>query len=430
MTESDPTRHARRTAWGATELDLDEDTLGRLRSRLPTVAEDTVRAVIVEVPAYANALAGPMGTNIQDAVQLALGGFLSLASRPRGSDPGTPLAPALDGAYSLGRGEARSGRSMDALLAAYRVGARVSWRDLSATAVDAGLSAGKLSKFAELVFAYIDELSAASVAGHTDELATTGRVRQRYLQRLGRSLLRGDPADRLAASAERADWEPPRTLTTVVLPSSHARTALGSLDQRTLRPEEDLPDLEDEDESELAVLLVPDAHGAARGALIQTLRGHQAHVGPARPWTLVRASYLRVLRARRLDLPTQGKSPIDTEQHLTWLVTTSDPAALADLRRQALAPFDDVRPSTAERLIETLREWLLRQGRREDVANALHVHPQTVRYRMGQIRDLLGDRLNDPDAVLGLTVALACDPSHAQPRSDAAFDSPSGNGTQ
>jgi hypothetical protein len=402
-----PTRPGRRTTWGAAEIDLDEDTVDLLRSRLPAVAEDTVRAVIVEVPGYANALAGPMGANIQGAVQLALGGFLSLASRPRGSDPGTPLTPALEGAYSLGRGEARSGRSMDALLAAYRVGARVSWRELSATAVEAGLSAAKLSKFAELVFAYIDELSAASVAGHTDELATTGRVRQRYLQRLGRSLLRGEPAEQLAASAERADWEPPRTLTAAVLPSSHARTVLASLDQRTLRPEEDLPDLDDDDESELAVLLVPDADGAARDALMTTLRGHQAYVGPVRPWTLVRASYLRVLRARRLDLPTQGKSPIDTEQHLTSLVVGSDPAALADLRAQLLTPFQDLRPGTAERLIDTLREWLLHQGRRDEVATALHVHPQTVRYRMGQIRDLLGDRLNDPDAVLDLTVALA-----------------------
>ena len=63
-----------------------------------------------------------------------------LASSDRSSDPGTPLAPALEGAYALGRGEARSGRTMDALLAAYRVGARVSWRELSATAVEAGLT--------------------------------------------------------------------------------------------------------------------------------------------------------------------------------------------------------------------------------------------------------------------------------------------------
>jgi PucR C-terminal helix-turn-helix domain len=431
LSENDPTRHASRTAWGAAELDLGEGTVDLLRSRLPAVAEETVRAVIVEVPGYANALAGPTGANIQDAVQLALRGFLSLASRPHGSDPSTPLAPALEGAYALGRGEARSGRSMDALLAAYRVGARVSWRELSATAVESGLPAQTISKFAELVFAYIDELSAASVAGHTDELATTGRVRQRYLQRLGRSLLRGEPADQLTAEAERADWEPPRTLTAVVLPSSHARPVVGSLDQRTLRPEEDLPDLEDnEHESELAVLLVPEADGAARDALMRTLREHQACVGPARPWTLVRASYLRAVRARRLDLPTPGRFPIDTEQHLTSLVVGSDPAALADLRRQVLVAFDDLRPTTVDRLVETLRAWLLHQGRRDDVANALHVHPQTVRYRMGQIRSLLGDRLDDPDAVLALTVALACDPPATQPARPRSADAPSDDSTR
>ena len=161
-----------------------------LRSRLADIAENTVTAIIGEVPGYTNALAGPMGAKIEGAVQLALGGFLKLASS---GDPGTPLTPALEGAYILGRGEARSGRSMDALLAAYRVGARVSWRELSGTAVEVGLSAETLAKFAELVFAYIDELSAASVAGHTDELATSGQVRQRYLQALGRASCRATP---------------------------------------------------------------------------------------------------------------------------------------------------------------------------------------------------------------------------------------------
>ncbi len=411
MDDSDLTRHGSRTARGAAELDLGPVATDLLRSRLPAVAEDTVRAIIVEVPGYTNALAGPMGANIQGAVQLALGGFLSLAGRPRGSDPGTPLAPALDGAYALGRGEARSGRSMDALLAAYRVGARVAWRQLSTSAVESGLSAETLAQFAELVFAYIDELSAASVAGHTDELATTGRVRQRYLQRLGRSILRGEPADQLAASAERADWEPPRTLTAVVLPSSHVRGVLGTLDPRTLRPEEDLPDLPPgEDESAIAVLLVPDADGTGRGALLRTLRGHQAHVGPPRPWALARTSYLRVLRARGLRLRAAGDAPVDTEEHLTSLVVESDHEALADLRRRMLAPFDDVRPATAQRLVETLREWLFHQGRRDDVAQALHVHPQTVRYRMGQVRELLGDGLHDRETVRALGVVLAAQP--------------------
>jgi len=35
------------------------------------------------------------------------------------------------------------------------------------------------------------------------------------------------------------------------------------------------------------------------------------------------------------------------------------------------------------------------------------VHPQTVRYRLGQLRELYGDRLEEPQTVLMLTLALA-----------------------
>ena len=69
---------------------------------------------------------------------------------------------------------------MDSLLAAYRVGARVAWRGLAQAAEEAGRSATTMAKFAELLFAYIDELSAASVAGHSDELTNSGRARDRY----------------------------------------------------------------------------------------------------------------------------------------------------------------------------------------------------------------------------------------------------------
>ncbi len=61
---------------------------------------------------------------------------MRLATRAEDSDPGRQLSPALDGAYELGRGEARNGRSIDALLSAYRVGARVAWQELSAAAVE------------------------------------------------------------------------------------------------------------------------------------------------------------------------------------------------------------------------------------------------------------------------------------------------------
>ena len=59
-----------------------------------------------------------------------------------------------------------------------------------------------------------------------------------------------------------------------------------------------------------------------------------------------------------------------------------------------------------QKLTETLRSWLLHHGRREAVAAELFVHPQTVRYRMGQLREVFGDRLEDPDTILELTIAL------------------------
>ena len=106
-------------------------------------------------------------------------------------------------------------------------------------------------------------------------------------------------------------------------------------------------------------------------------------------------------------LTPAGPAPVDTDRNLAALVVAADPDALADLRATALAPLADVRPSTAEKLEATLRSWLLHQGRRDDVAAELFVHPQTVRYRMGQLRELYGDRLDDPDTVLELTLALA-----------------------
>src|SRR5687768_26283 len=250
------------------DLSIPDAVADAMRKELPSVAEQTVAAIVVEVPSYADAFGGEMGRTIENAVQLALGGFLVLASAGAGADASTPIQPALDGAYALGRGEARSGRSMDALLGAYRVGARVAWRHMAASGVRAGLSAEQLAHFAELVFAYIDQLSAASVAGHSDELATSGRVRERYLERLADLLLAGAGIEDLVAAAERADWAPPRTLTAVVVPEAQVRAALLSLDPRTLRAGTDVPDAPRQ--AELGVLLVPDAGGRSRPALMRS----------------------------------------------------------------------------------------------------------------------------------------------------------------
>ncbi len=390
-------------------IELDPAAYDRVVSVVSAVADDAVATIMAEVPAYAGPFSGDLGERIRQAVQFALVGFLDLTRAGGDADPSVPVAPSIAAAYELGKGEARNGRSMDALLAAYRVGARVAWRGLSREAVAAGVSSRVVSAFAELVFAYIDALSAASIAGHSEELATLGRVRERHLEQLVRHLLSGQDPTTLAAAAERAEWSPPRTLTAVLLPEGQAGAVLGLLDGRTLVATGELPGVAEEG---ISVLLVPDVRGTDRQRLLEMLDQRAAVVGPARPWMQTRTSYERAVRGRSLPRATQ-RDAVDTDERLVEVILLADPEALADLRTQVLEPLGALRPAARARLAETLRSWLLHHGRRELIAEHLYVHPQTVRYRMTQLRGIFGDRLDDPEEVLRLTIALAVPPVEA-----------------
>ncbi|WP_300676008.1 CdaR family transcriptional regulator [Nocardioides sp.] len=376
------------------EFGLTPDIVTQIGGLLPRVGEDVVNAVIAEVPAYQDAWSdGKMAGIIQSAVQVALSGFLSAAAGGV-EDLALATPAAIQGAFDLGGGEARSGRAPEAILAAYRIGARTAWRELSSGALAAGLSAEALVEFAALVFAWIDEVSDASVAGHAAEMASSGRERQRLLSRLGQHLIDGATAEVVDDAAHDADWPTPTTLTAVLLPSAQLGTVLSSLPPATLELDEQ-PDL-----GGVAVLLVPDMERHRRPALLAATSGRGAVVGPAKPWREARVSFQRAFRAQREGLLD------DTDTHLVSLVLNADPEAYADLRTWVLAPMADLRESTREKLLETLQAWLLHQGRRDEMAAALFVHPQTVRYRISQLREIYGTRLDDPRWVLALTLAL------------------------
>ena len=60
--------------------------------------------------------------------------------------------------------------------------------------------------------------------------------------------------------------------------------------------------------------------------------------------------------------------------------------------------WDDLNPAQRERLAETMLAWLENWGNAIAAARSLHVHPQTVRYRLRQINDLFPGDLQDPDS--------------------------------
>ncbi len=377
---------------------------------LAGVAAQVIAAVRAQVPAYRD-LPEEEQENLASAVQMALQGFLTSSSAPHDTDPALPMAPAIEGAYELGRGEAGNGRTLDSLMSAYRVGAREAWQRIAGAAAAEGMEAAQIVAYAAELFAYIDALSASSVSGYADELATQGREQERIRERLAVALLTGSsPAD-VDAAANRASWTPPQRLAAVLIDADRAVRLRARLGERALWPEGDLANLP----SAAAVLLVPPDRTLL--AVVAEMPGQALVVrGPDRPWREVAASFRRAARAWEYLRSTGRNGWVEADDLLPELLVTADPDALADLRTRVLQPLDGLPEATRQRLEETLRTWLLLRGRRDAAADALHIHSQTVRYRMSQIRALFGDALDDQRGVLELVIALAEDcPGRQEP---------------
>src|SRR3954452_8518904 len=94
-----------------------------LRPVLPSLADEISVASERDVPDDARAMEGEFGQVVRVAIEKALGRFVDLIEDPS-SDDGRGRATYVD----LGRGEMRAGRSLEALLSAYRLGSRLAWR--------------------------------------------------------------------------------------------------------------------------------------------------------------------------------------------------------------------------------------------------------------------------------------------------------------
>src|SRR4051812_49574642 len=151
---------------------------------------------------------GAFGRGVRTGVEQALTQFVDLL--------GAPEAAPRGGVYrALGRGEHRQGRSLDALQAAYRTGARVAWRRSGEAAARAGIAADDQRRLAEAIFAYIDQLAGESVAGYASAQARVAGEAERRRRRLVTALVDGEPPAAVEAAAQEADWPLPRLLAVV-----------------------------------------------------------------------------------------------------------------------------------------------------------------------------------------------------------------------
>lgn len=386
-----------RTAW----RDVPRPRLCRFAdlamAEIPDLAQDILRDIRVEypgLPLVPDESGEPMALV---AIRRALVDFVEhlLATDDRQHER-------LELFELFGRVEVLQGRSLDSLQAVYRLGVRLAWRRLAEIGQQVEIPPPAMYELAEAGFEYLDGLVAQSVHGYAEAAARQVGERLWAQKRLIKMMLTEygtEPASALAEHAARIGWPLPEQVAVGVLlrPAPDAvAPAVGRdvlLDMECERPR----------------MIVPDPDAAGRPELLRrAMTGWTGAIGPSVP--LADAAKSLHWACTALRLMERGHLPdgrvIRCTEHTEALVLLPPEELIEDLARRCLAPLDNCSPTHARRLAETLLAWLETRGGAPEIAARLGVHAQTVRYRLRQIRELLGDEMDEPDRRFELELVL------------------------
>ncbi|MGI8595207.1 MAG: PucR family transcriptional regulator [Solirubrobacteraceae bacterium] len=427
---------------------LPADVADVIEPELSATSTEILATIAREVPSYARPFEGSFGSGVRTGVSEALRQFVALIRDPEGGREREVYV-------ALGRGELRNGRTLDALQAAYRVGARVAWRCLSGAARREGVDPEVLSLLAEAIFAYIDQLSADSVEGYARARAEVEGQRQRRRGELVALLLREPPpqAADVRSAAEAAGWPLPRTAAALALEAPDLERVARRL------PSDAIATVLDG----TGCALIPDARAPGRsGEIEKATEGIAAAIGPAAvlgpaeaagpaatPGRTASAGSAALIARHAVDGPTAalgqtgalGPSAtgeldrglvelreswslaraalrglasgalaasglVHAEQRLLDVLVFQNRALLDRIAAQRLAPLAELTPKARRRMEETALAYVQHGGNAAAMARAMGVHPQTARYRLARLRETLGEGLDNPDGRFELELAL------------------------
>jgi hypothetical protein len=374
------------------------ETIAAVRPALPAIVEQILASIGSENPIYADVLEDPEGIGLRLGIEQAVKTFLDAIERGR-----QPSRDTSEVWRRLGEAEFQAGRSLDALRAAWRTGTRAAWRGAAEVGAAAGVPTPTVIALAEAIFVYADELGTDVVEGYlriaSDEAGERERRRRRLAALLLDSAAGAHEPEAIAHSAELARWPLPQKLAVLALSGDDPAVVARRMDVDVLAGTD----------GDGAWLVVPDPDGPGRpAALRRAVAGATAALGP----TVAPREAHRSLRWARAALELAERGEIGSKglaratDHLATMLLRSDRELAAALVEQRLAPLDELPGPERDRLLETLAAWLAHQRHTPGIAEELHVHPQTVRYRVNRLRELLGDTLDTPDGRFELELAL------------------------
>lgn len=371
----------------------------RVRSRLPALARRMIEAFLVEVPLYGLLPREQLHGEVLAICEDNLRTFFATLIEDR-----APTDAELEEPRASAARRAQERVPLASVLTAYHVGGRIGWAELVA---EAGPDeTPQLLAAADHVQRYVQAVTAVVATAYLHEQTAISGEEGDALRALVAALLAGEPADGLAERVGRqlpSRWvalaldlapHPDEAGAGAVAGRRKVRRVQAVLDGLTGEPVLGqlhaaggivlLPDL-GADLHELVAALEASAGAAVRAGAATADDTAQLATAAEQAREVLRLAPagpgLYVLRDVLLDYQLSRRS--DAQPHLAALLDPLDD--LPDLRR-------------------TLEAYLEQDLDRRRTAGALHVHPNTLDYRLKRIVELTG---LDPSSTCGLQLLAA-----------------------
>jgi hypothetical protein len=392
------------------------DLAGRVAARIDLLADRMVEAFVAEIPVYAHLPREQLEGEIRQICRYNLQVLIRVLCENEPPDEAELLAVRRSAAR---RADERV--PLETVLTAYRLGSKIAWEAFCAEAqpdeVDDLLEASRL------VIATTQVVSGAVATAYLEERQAIHDEDREARRNLAEALLEGTAADRLAERAGHPLATGYYVLAVRVEPSLDerdedvesavaARRKLRRMEQSladdpghellclltpggglVLLPLTGLDDLLDDRGARVEAVVTRLAKSAGAPVLAAVATGHDLGEVPS-----AAAEARRVLRlADRIDAAPGVHTLDDVLMEYVLASAGQVGQRLADV----LVPLE-----SGPELVRTLATWFASDFNRSRTAAALHIHPNTLDYRLARVGELTGHSVGTGRGILVLGTAL------------------------
>jgi hypothetical protein len=310
---------------------------------------------------------------------------------------GTPDTARFSEFRASARNRAKEGMPLEDLLHAYRMGGTAGWRAIVAVATPE--ERDELPRAAELVMTYLDQVSGIVAGAYLEQREDHVSERERELRALFDALIGNEP---LGPGDHETAARLGLTIGGMLAPfaatirgegaGGHARAAAG------LRATGALALTEGDRVVGLAQPGVDLAAALPADALV-VVDGESPRGELAASVADVRLGIEIAVRAGRTGVLALNDLAVD-------LLLARSPRVAAALRERVLGPLGSKDNRSRGDLLNTVAAYVELGKDRRQTSERLHIHPNSLDYRLRRARELTGLNLDDPEDLATMVLAL------------------------